>query len=82
MSSLKMIRGGFAVLLLALLSFTANADVDAEDFVEEASAKGLAEIETGSGTMITSHSTVVTCINTGGILLKTHRLFSQSIVIN
>jgi len=47
MSSLKMIRGGFAVLLLALLSFTANADVDAEDFVEEASAKGLAEIETG-----------------------------------
>ena len=47
MSSLKMIRGGFAVLLLVLLSFTANADVDAEDFVDEASAKCLAEIETG-----------------------------------
>ncbi|MGM8227736.1 DUF4142 domain-containing protein [Cellvibrio sp. ARAG 10.3] len=46
MSSLKMIWGGLAVLLLAILSFTANADVDAEDFVEEASAKGLAEIET------------------------------------
>jgi putative membrane protein len=36
----------FSALIFASFSFTAYADIDAEEFVEEASAKGLAEIET------------------------------------
>jgi putative membrane protein len=35
----------FAALLFGSFSFAAYADIDAEEFVEEASAKGLAEIE-------------------------------------
>lgn len=46
MKNIKMVWTGIALLSLAVLSFTARADVDAEEFVEEASAKGLAEIET------------------------------------
>lgn len=46
MTPLKLLLSGLGALLL-VLSFSVNADVDAEDFVDEASAKGLAEIETG-----------------------------------
>lgn len=46
MTPLKLLLSGLGALLL-ILSFSVNADVDAEDFVDEASAKGLAEIETG-----------------------------------
>ena len=46
MTPLKLLLNGLCILLLSM-SFSASADVDAEDFVDEASAKGLAEIETG-----------------------------------
>ena len=46
MTPLKLLLSGLSALLL-VLSLSVNADVDAEDFVDEASAKGLAEIETG-----------------------------------
>src|SRR5690606_32782605 len=46
MSKLKLLWTGLLVLSLSVFSLAANADVDAEEFVEEASAKGLAEIET------------------------------------
>lgn len=46
MTPLKLLLSCLSALLL-VLSFSVNADVDAEDFVDEASAKGLAEIETG-----------------------------------
>lgn len=47
MKKIKILWAGIAVLSLAMFSFVANADTDAEEFVDEASAKGLAEIETG-----------------------------------
>lgn len=59
MTTIKYLKNGMLAAVLGLASATAMADMDAGDFVEEATAKGIAEIEAGKLALETSQNSQV-----------------------
>lgn len=54
MTALKLCKNGLFAILLACTASAAWADMDAAEFIDEASAKGIAEIETAKMALETS----------------------------
>lgn len=59
MTTAKYLKNGMLAVVLGLASATAMAEMDASEFVDEATAKGIAEIEAGKLALETSQNSEV-----------------------